>query len=155
MRAVLKPKYVLIADPNGVVREHLVRLIRTIPSTYGLTPILTEFSAHDLGTGLLRPSFSRRKFITTLRTQKLFALLINSELGMKLGSRRHPKRGSDGQAVFNMLRKGKLGNLNRNVPILSIFGDYRVKGGIGIVNNNITLNWRKAGMSQLLELPSN
>ena len=130
---------ILIIEPNPDVREHFGRLLTEVNKSKPLT-----FTFAKANSGGLR-------FRKLLRTEHFSATLMNGELGLGLGK----KRGGDGDVLVRRLRRGVFGRKNIGTAVISIFGDYRIRGATGIVNNNLTLGPEKSGMDKAADFVIN
>lgn len=130
---------ILIIEPSPYVREHFGRLLTEVNKSKPLT-----FTFAKANSGGIR-------FRKLLRTEQFSAILLNGELGLGLGK----KRGSDGSIIVRRLRRGVLGRKNIGTTVISIFGDYRIRGAVGIVNNSLTLGPEKSGMHKAVDFVIN
>jgi CheY-like chemotaxis protein len=127
---------VLILDDNPDVRAHFAKQIWQIGGMPVAPPTESEYELTKI---------SKSKLRILLRKERFAVILVDSELGLGLGT----KRGEDGQAIADQLKGGKLGTLNNRTPLFSIFGDLRIKGARGSVYNNLTFDPVKSGIKDL------
>lgn len=139
-----RDRNILILDANVEVQKHIGKLLAEVVAIgeANLISCVGPETASDTSSEIDQKALTVR-----LSEEKFDVIMINGELGLKLGE----KRGEDGQVIAKRIRDGYYGVMNQTSQIFSIFGDYRIEGAEGVISNHLGQKLEKSGVLGILD----